>query len=809
MSNGNVILIPIEVEMKDSYITYAMSVIISRALPDVRDGLKPVHRRILYAMNEMGIIPSKAYKKSARIVGEVLGKFHPHGDAAVYNALVRMGQTFSMRSLLIDGQGNYGSVDGDMPAAMRYTEARMTNYSMELLRDIEKETVNTQLNFDDSLHEPVVLPAGVPNLLVNGSTGIAVGMATNIPPHNLAEVIDGVCAVIDDKDILVEKLMTYIKGPDFPTYGIIYGKEGISSAYLTGRGKVTVRAKVDVEIFKNDREALIITEIPYQVNKADLIIKIASLVKDKKIEGISDIRDESDRTGMRIVIEIKKGANTKIILNLLYSHTSLQSVFGIIMLALVDNQPKVLNLKEVITNYVAHRKEVIIRRTNFDLNKAEKRAHILEGLLIALANIDKIIALIRASDNANIARNGLINNFSLTEIQAQAILDMRLQRLTALEHGKIQEEYDKLLMLIKELKAILDSDDIQYRIMKDELLEMKSKYKTKRCTKIVPSLDSFETEDLIVKEDNVVTISIGGYIKRLPVSTYKKQKRGGVGVSGANVKQDDYIEHLLVASTHDYIMFFTNYGRTFYIKVHEIPESGRTTRGRSIKILLQLNEGEVVKAYVPVKDYNENRPIILVTKNGIIKRCVIRDFVNARTRGIKAMNLDEGDLLISAVLSNGKSDIVLCTKKGLALRLRENDIREMGRAARGVIGIRMKKGNEVIGMERVSSNKRLLIVSKNGYGKLTRFSTLQAHGRGTAGQIYLGVNKKTGDVATVHAVTLDEEVVIITSQGMVIKTAVKGISSFGRTASGVRLVNVKDNDFVVAVSSTEKEDNPN
>ncbi len=801
-----IIPVPIEDEMKEAYLTYAMSVIVSRALPDVRDGLKPVHRRILYAMNDMGITPDKGYKKSARIVGEVLGKYHPHGDLAVYNTMVRMAQEFSMRNLIIDGQGNYGSVDGDSPAAMRYTEARMTRYAMELLKDINKKTVNTQLNFDDSLEEPVVLPASVPNLLVNGSTGIAVGMATNIPPHNLREVVDGACAVIDNPDIPVEELMTYVKGPDFPTYGILHGRSGIQSAYLTGRGKVTVRAKIDIEELKGGREAIIIQELPYQVNKAELLSKIAYLVKEKKVEGIGEIRDESDRKGMRAVIELKKGANTNVILNRLYTHTQMQAVFGIIMLALVDKQPEVLNLKEILVHYIAHRKEIIIRRTEFDLNKAETRAHIVEGLLIALNQIDAVIKLIRASDNAEKARSGLIAQFSLSEKQAQAILDMRLQRLTALETNKLQQEYDELVKLIKGFKELLASDELQYKVMKEELMEIKEKYGSDRRTEIADEIGGIITEDLIEEEENVVTISHGGYIKRLPTNTYRKQKRGGVGVSGANTKQDDFIEQLFVASTHDYIMFFSNFGRAFYVKVYEIPEGGRTTRGRHIKLLLQLADDEMIKTIVPIKDYKVAHPIVLITKNGIIKRCVISDFANARARGVKAMNLDKDDLLISAVLSDGKSELVLCSKQGKALKISENEVREMGRVARGVIGIRLKGDNEVIGVEKVTEDHNLLVITKNGYGKQMKFSQLQAHGRGTGGQIYLKVNEKTGEVVSVQAVSNEDEVMVITSQGMVVKTAVKGISTFGRTASGVKIVNVKADDYVVAVARTTPDD---
>ncbi|HEO64475.1 MAG TPA: DNA gyrase subunit A, partial [Spirochaetes bacterium] len=687
--------------------------------------------------------------------------------------------------------------------------ARMTRYAMELLRDINKKTVNTQLNFDDSLEEPVVLPAGVPNLLVNGSTGIAVGMATNIPPHNLREVVDGTCAIIDNPDIPVEELMSYVKGPDFPTYGILHGHSGIRSAYLTGRGKVTVRARIDIEELKGGREAIIIQELPYQVNKAELLSKIAQLVKDKKVEGIGEIRDESDRKGMRAVIELKKGANTNVLLNRLYTHTQMQAVFGIIMLALVDKQPEVLNLKEILVYYIAHRKEIIIRRTEFDLNKAETRAHIVEGLLIALKEIDAVIKLIRGSDNAEKARSGLMTQFSLSEKQAQAILDMRLQRLTALETEKLQKEYDELIKLIKGFKELLASDELQYKIMKEELLEIKGKYGSDRRTEIADEIGGIITEDLIEEEENVVTISHGGYIKRLPTNTYRKQKRGGVGVSGANTKQDDFIENLFVASTHDYIMFFSNFGRAFYVKVYEIPEGGRITRGRHIKLLLQLSDEEKIQTIVPVKDYKVPHPIVLITKNGIIKRCDISDFSNAKARGIKAMNLDKDDLLISAVLSDGKSEIVLCTKKGKALKISENDVREMGRAARGVIGIRLKGDNEIIGVEKVTEDHNLLVITKNGYGKQMKFAQLQAHGRGTGGQIYLKTNEKTGEVAAVQGVSSDDEVMVITSQGMVIKTAVKGISTFGRTASGVKIVNVKEDDYVVAVArATAEEDEP-
>ena len=792
----------IEEEMKTAYLTYAMSVIVSRALPDVRDGLKPVHRRILFAMNEMGLTTDRRYKKSARIVGEVLGKYHPHGEAAVYNTLVRLGQDFSMRYRVIDGQGNYGSVDGDMPASMRYTEARMTGFGMEFLKDIKKDTVDVQLNFDDSLEEPVVLPAGVPNLLVNGSTGIAVGMATNIPPHNLREVIDGLIYLLDHREASVVDLLKYVKGPDFPTYGMIYGSGGIREMYEKGRGKVRVRARVDFEELSGGREALVIKELPYQVNKAELLTKIAHLVKDKKIEGVGDIRDESNREGMRAVIELKRGSHGQVVLNQLYAHTSMQIVFGMIMLVLVKNQPKVLNLKEVMEHYIRHRQEIIIRRTKYDLRRAEARLHIVIGLLKALEHISEIIRLIRASRDVGEAREGLMRGYDLSEKQAQAILDMRLQRLTGLEGEKLESERAELEELIGGYRALLEQEEKQYGVMKEEFQEIRTRYGDDRRTEIVEDIGDIEIEDLIIDEDNVITMSYGGYIKRLAVTIYKKQKRGGVGVSGAGgmVKQDDLIEHLFVASTHDYMIFFSNIGRVFFVRVHEINEGSRISRGRHIKLLLQLDEDEMIKAILPVRQFDD-RPIVLVTKQGVIKRCCLRDFSRAKVRGIKGMNLDEGDLLVSVVLSDGEGDIMLCTKNGKALRLQELEVRTMGRIARGVRGIRLKGEDEVIGVVKVTEEKKLLMISKNGYGKRLSFSNMQVHRRGTEGQKYFGVNQKTGDVVGVQVVGDNDELLVITSLGMVNKIGVKDIKKYGRLASGVRVVNVKENDFVVGLSS--------
>jgi DNA gyrase subunit A len=803
----NLIPVYIEDELKESYLTYAMSVIVSRALPDVRDGLKPVHRRILYSMFEQGNTHDKPHVKCARIVGYVMGNYHPHGDAAIYNTLVRLAQDFSMRHPLVDGQGNFGSVDGDPPAAMRYTESKMQKITAEMLKDLKKDTVDWLPNYDDTKNEPVVLPAGFPNLLVNGSSGIAVGMATNIPPHNLGEILDATCAYIDNHEITIQELMKYVKGPDFPTSSIIYGQSGIKRAFKTGRGRVTVRAKVEIEEVRKGKEAIIVTEIPYQVNKADLIINIADLVKNKKIEGISDLRDESSRDGMRIVIEIKKDHNIQTVLNLLFVHTALQSYVNYNMLALVSGEPKLLNLKEILEYYVAHRKEIIIRRTKYDLKKAEERAHILEGLLIAIDNIDEVIEIIRNSDSTKAAKERLMERFELSDIQAQAILDMQLKNIVRLESQRLQEEYDALMKLIKELNEILASEERQYLIIKDELMTVKAEYANKRLTEIKGELGEFDAEDLIVEESVAVTISENGFIKRLPVNTYKKQKRGGKGVKGAGLTEGaDEINHLYTASTHDYIMFFTNKGKTFYIKVHEIPEGSRTGKGRSIKLLLNLSSGEEVKTVLPVKTFEDNSFIILGTKNGIVKKVKIEEFVNAKARGIIGIAFDKDDELVSAVHTDGKEDVMVCTRGGYALRFSNRHLRPMGRNARGVKGISLKKDDEVSGFIKIVEDKKLLVISDYGLGKYVDFKHFTRHGRGTGGQIYMKCTEKSGKVAVVHPVSKDDDIYIITSRGMMVKLDASEIKALGRTATGVTIVNISDDDCVSDVTTVDKED---
>lgn len=794
----NIILRDIEDEMKESYLNYAMSVIVSRALPDVRDGMKPIHRRILYAMGTMGLTHDRAYKKSASIVGEVLGKYHPHGDQAVYGTMVRLAQDFSMRYLLVDGQGNFGSVDGDNPAAMRYTEARMTKISGEMLDDIKKETVDFRPNFDDSLKEPIVLPAAFPNLLANGSSGIAVGMATNIPPHNLRELCKGYSKYIDNPDIELKELMKYIKGPDFPTGGIIHGAQGIKQAFKTGRGKVTVRSRFTVEEKKNGRESIIVTEIPYQVNKANLIMKIADLVRNKKVEGVSDLRDESDQNGMRIVIDLKKNANRQVLMNQLFKHTQLQSVFGIITLALVDGVPRVLGLKDVIKYYVAHRKDVIIRRTKFDLDKAEKRAHILEGLLNALEHIDEIIKLIKASKTVDDARTNLMNKYKFTQVQAQAILDMRLQKLVNLEYVKIKGEYEELQDLIKYFKEILANDQKVLDIIKGDLAEIAEKYGDERKTEIVGAeLDSFDIEELITKEDMVITISNKGMIKRTPITSYKKQRRGGTGVSGGN-KNEEFVEHLFVASTHHYIVFVSNKGKAFFLKVHEIPEGSKSSRGKTIKMLLNLASGEEIKAYVPLESFEEQEKyLVLATGKGMVKKCRIADFSNAKTRGVYAISLDKDDDVVSVKLTDGKQGVILCTRNGNALMFNEKNVRVMGRSARGVKGIRLKAGDEMAGMEITEDNATLLVMTSKGFGKRINFKSFTPHTRGTGGQKYIKVTDDTGEVAEVRTVGDDDELFVVSSMGMIIRTPVKGIPKQGKAARGVRVITLKDPDLVV------------
>ncbi len=802
-----VIKVFIEDEMEKSYLTYAMSVIVSRALPDVRDGLKPVHRRILYSMFEQNLYPERASLKSARVVGDVLGKYHPHGDQSVYDAMVRMAQDFSMRYELVNGQGNFGSIDGDSPAAMRYTEAKLRPLGMEMLRDIDKNTVDYQPNFDDTLQEPSVMPSAIPNLLINGTTGIAVGMATNMAPHNLTEVINGTIAYIKNPKIDIEELIDIIPGPDFPTAGIIYGRKGLHDAFKTGKGRAVVRARIDTETLKNGREAIIVKQIPYRLNKSLLVEKIAELVKDRKIEGIADLRDESDRNGIRIVIELKKNAVMNILLNNLYKHTQLQSTFSINNLALVKGMPKRLNLKQLIHYYVKHRKEVIIRRSMYELDKAEKRAHILEGLLIALDNIDEVIKLIRASDSPDEAKKGLVATFGLTEIQATEILQMRLSKLTALERDTIKEEYNKLVEKIKWLKELLASDEQQYEVITKELEEIKEKFGDDRKTEIVDSEEEgFDIEDLIKNEECIITISHGGYIKRVKKDTYNIQARGGKGVTSTNKKIDDFIEQLFVANTHDYLLFITNKGRAFYIKVHEIPESSRTARGKSIKLLLRLDGDEEIQSSLPLTEFNENTFIVMATQKGVIKRCVTKIFRNAKSRGIIGINLDDGDKVVSALITDGNEELVLYTRKGKALRFTEKSVRVVGRSARGVRGMRLKGEDYIIAMTKIYDDRSMLVLTEKGYGKRTEFSHFNPHGRGTSGQFYIKCTPKTGRVATVLPVSEDDDIMIITHAGMVIKVNAKHISKQGRTARGVRVISVKNNDIVVDGGRLEKED---
>lgn len=807
-SNSKVTEINISQEMRTSFLDYAMSVIVSRALPDVRDGLKPVHRRILYAMHDLGIHADKPYKKSARIVGDVIGKYHPHGDQAVYETMVRMAQDFNYRYMLVDGHGNFGSVDGDSAAAMRYTESRMSKISMELLRDINKDTIDYQDNYDGEEREPVVLPARFPNLLVNGTTGIAVGMATNIPPHHLGEVIDGVLAVSKDPDITIQELMDIIPGPDFPTAGLILGRSGIRKAYETGKGSITLRAKVEIEQKSNGKEVIIVKEIPYQVNKARLIEKIAELVRDKKIDGITDLRDESDRTGMRIVIEVRKDANANVLLNNLYKLTSLQTSFGINMLALVDGQPKVLNIKQCLHYYLQHQQVVIRRRTEFELRKAEARAHILEGLRIALDHIDEVISLIRSSRTTDVAKEGLMSTFGLSEKQAQAILDMRLQRLTGLEREKIEEEYNSLMQLIAELKAILADEEKILEIIREELVELKERYSDERRTEIVSAgLENIEDEDLIPRENIVVTITHNGYVKRLPVSTYRAQKRGGRGIQGMGTNEDDFVEHLITTSTHDTILFFTNKGKVYRAKGYEIPEFSRTAKGIPIINLLEVEKGEWVNAIIPIEEFVDDWFLFFTTKEGISKRSPLSSFAHIRNNGLIALNLREGDELISVRLTDGSKEIIIGTKNGMLIRFPESDVRSMGRTATGVKGISINhEEDEVIGMEVLEENTEILIVTKNGYGKRTPSEEYRIQGRGGKGIKTCNVTDKNGDLVGMKAVTGEEDLMLITTRGVIIRMAVQDISSMGRNTQGVKLIKLNENEFVSTVAKVEKEE---
>ncbi|MHC1754978.1 MAG: DNA gyrase subunit A [Methanosarcina sp.] len=791
----------IDDEMKRSYINYAMSVIVGRALPDARDGLKPVHRRILFSMKEAGITHDKPYKKSARVVGDVLGKYHPHGDSAVYDSIVRMVQTFSLRYPLIDGQGNFGSIDGDSAAAMRYTEVRMDRIAEEMLADIDKETVPFRPNYDGSLEEPEVLPAKLPNLLINGSTGIAVGMATNMAPHNITEVIDGTLMLIENPETPVSELMTVIKGPDFPTGAHILGTAGIRSAYTTGRGPVKIRAVAEIQELKKDRQQIIVTELPYQVNKARLIENIAQLVRDKVIVGISDLRDESDRDGIRVVVELSRGINANVILNQLYKHTQMETSFGIINLALVDGKPKELNLKRILEIYLEYRIEIIQKRTLYDLRKSEERAHILEGLRIALDNIDEVVALIKGSANGDEAKQGLMENFALDEVQAKAILDMRLQRLTGLETQKILEELESLVNLIAELRKILESDELKYEIIRTELLELRAKYGDARRTKIIQYTGDVTDEDLIPEEDVVVTITNSGYIKRLPLDTYTMQRRGGRGIIGMEMKEEDFVENLFVSSTHNYILFFTNKGRLYWQKVYEIPESSRQSRGKAIVNLLELQEGEMVNAMISVEEFAEDKYLLMATRAGTIKKTPLSEFRNPRKAGIIAVSLDEGDELVKVLLTDGKQEIIIVSKKGKAIRFAEEDVRPMGRTARGVRGMTLDgPDDEVVSLDLVDETTTLLTVTENGFGKRTEYSQYPAHRRGGKGVITIVTNIRNGPVSNVKSVAEDDELMITSSEGIIIRIPAKDISIQGRNTQGVRIMNMKAGDKVVGMA---------
>ncbi len=805
--NEKIIPVFIEQEMKTSYLNYAMSVIVGRALPDVRDGLKPVHRRILFAMRELGLDHSKAYKKSARIVGEVLGKYHPHGDTAVYDTMVRMVQYFSLRYPLVDGQGNFGSVDGDSAAAMRYTEARLAAITSEVLSDIEKNTVNFAPNFDETLEEPTLLPATLPNLLCNGSSGIAVGMATNIPPHNLNEVADAIMAVVDNPETDVKELMKYIKGPDFPTGATICGMEGIRSAYETGRGIIKIRAKASIEEGKSGKQAIVIHEIPYQVNKSNLIESIADLVNEKKVEGISDVRDESDKEGMRLVIDLKRDAAAQVILNQLYKHTQMQETFGIILLALVDGSPRVLKLKEIINEYIRHRKEIITRRTIFDLEKAKDRAHIVEGLKKAVDILDKVIKTIRKSKNPPEAKVALVENFDFSDRQAQAILEMQLQKLTGLEIHKLEEEFKELLKKIEYFESILKSEKKVLEIIKEELAALKEKYGDERRTDIAKSIDiELAVEDLIAEEDVVVTISHQNYVKRLPVTTYRKQKRGGVGVGSGGV-EEDFVEHLFIASTHDHLLLFTSKGKAFVIKVHEIPQASRISKGKFVANFVSLSQGEKITSYIPVREFKEGQFVVMATRMGQIKKCDLTDFESMRKSGIVAIGLDPKDELIEVELTDGKQEIFLATRKGKAIRFPETLVRSMGRTAGGVRGITLENKDYLIGMEVVSKDATLLSVTEKGFGKRSEIGEYRVTSRGGKGVTNIKVTEKNGEVVGLKCVSDKDDVMIMTQTGMVVRCSVKDIRETGRVAQGVRLINLKKaNDKVTTIAKVEPEE---
>lgn len=814
-NNQRIIKINIEDEMKSAYIDYSMSVIVSRALPDVRDGLKPVHRRVLFGMSELGLTSGASYKKSARIVGEVLGKFHPHGDSSVYEAMVRMAQEWSMRYMLVDGQGNFGSIDGDSAAAMRYTEARFRKIAEEVLADLDKNTVDFKLNFDDSLQEPTVLPAKAPLLLLNGASGIAVGMATNMPPHNLGEIVDAITAYIDNNDITTEELLQSVKGPDFPTGGIIIGIQGIKDAYETGKGRVVVRAKTEIEVSESGRETIVVSEIPYMVNKRELIEKIAELVEEKRVEGIAYINDESDRKGMRIVIKLKIGAVANVVLNTLYKYTQLQSSFSVNNIALVDGRPRLLNLRQLIKYYVRHRHDVVVRRAKFELEQAEKRAHILEALLRALDHIDEIIALIRESKTVDEAKNRLIERFAFSEIQATAIVEMRLRQLTGLERSKLQAEYDELIKLINHLKEILADVALQMQIIKDELTELKTRFGDSRRTEIQPSAEDFNPEDFYPDEDVVITISHLGYIKRTPLAEYRIQNRGGVGAKGSTTRDEDFIQHIYVANMHSTMLFFTQKGRCFWLKVYEIPEGSKASKGRAIQNVLNIDPDDKVKAYINVKKLNDeeyinNNFIILATKRGVVKKTSLEAYSRPRTNGVNAITIRENDELLEAVLTNGKCDILLAAREGKCVRFNEEDVRAIGRTASGVRGINISEEDEVIGMicvdttDSESEEKHILVVSENGYGKRSDLQDYRITSRGAKGVKTINITDKTGDLIAIKDVTDENDLMIINKSGITIRVAVENIRVAGRATQGVKLINLREGDMIAAVCRVNK-----
>jgi len=794
-------------EMRESYLNYSMSVIVSRALPDVRDGLKPVHRRILYGMSELGSSWNRPYKKSARIVGDVMGKYHPHGDSSVYDALVRMAQPFSMRYELIDGQGNFGSVDGDNAAAMRYTESRMTKLSSEMLKDLEKETVDWTLNFDETLKEPTVLPTTVPTLLINGSEGIAVGMATKIPPHNLTEIINGIISTIDDENITTEELMTHIKGPDFPTAGLIMGMDGLSAAYNTGRGKIKMRARAHIESSKSGKDSVVITELPYQCNKSNLVEKIADLVHNKKITGITDLRDESDKDGIRVVVETKRDAVPEVILNQLYQYTQLQDTFGIILLALDNGVPKIMSLKEILNHFINFRHNVVVKRTKFELKQAEARAHILEGIKIALDNIDKVIKLIRASKNPDAAKEGLMNNFNLSEKQAQAILEMRLQKLTGLEVDKVVEEYKELIKLISHLKGILENKNQRMNIIKTELLEILETYGDKRRTEIVPVDSDFSMEDMIAEEEVILTITHQGYIKRTALNTYRTQRRGGRGVQGARSKEEDFVEHLFIANTHDYMLFFTDKGKCFWLKVYDIPQGGRATRGRAIVNLIGCNPSEKVEAFVSVNEFDDKHFIVMATKKGIIKKTVLSAYGNPRKGGIYAIEIRKEDKLIEARITNGDHDILVGTSEGKSIRFSETNVRASGRKTMGVRGIRLSSKNDfVVGMLVVKREGTILVATEKGYGKRTDIIQYRTQNRGGKGVLTMRCTEKTGKMVKIMEVVDSDDLIVITDAGVLMRQPIEAIRTIGRVTQGVRLVKLDDGSIISSITRVMKED---